>query len=338
MTPWDKRLFVIAEAGVNHNGDLEMARALIDAAAAAGCDAVKFQTFKAEALAGRAAPMADYQKNNTGQSESQQDMLRRLELPHEAHAGLMAHARVRGIVFFSTAFDPGSLEFLVTLDMPVWKIPSGEITNYPYLRRIGALGTPVLLSTGMATLGEVETALNVLTDSGADRSRICVLHCNTEYPTAWEDVNLRAMASMGAALGTAYGYSDHTQGIEIPVAATALGARAIEKHFTMDRNLPGPDHKASLEPEELAAMVRAIRGIEAALGDGVKRPTISESRNRPVARKSVVAARAIRKGEAYSAENLTVKRPGTGINPMEWPRLVGHIAPRDFAPDEAVTW
>lgn len=338
MIPWQDRVLVIAEAGVNHNGDLDRALQLVDAAAAAGCDAVKFQTFRAGALASRGAAMADYQRANTGRQESQYEMLKRLELSEEAHYRLLEHAQRRGILLFSTAFDLDSLEFLRRLDIPLWKIPSGEITNYPFLVRVAGMGKPVILSTGMATIGEVDDAVRVLTQHGVRRDRLCILHCNTEYPTPWQDVNLRAMVTLGSTFGTAFGYSDHTLGIEVPIAATALGARVLEKHFTLDRNLPGPDHKASLEPDELCAMVKAVRNIEAALGDGIKQPTPSESRNRPIARKSIVAARPIRAGERYSEENLTVKRPGDGISPMEWPKLIGHVAPRDFDDEEAIAW
>jgi N,N'-diacetyllegionaminate synthase len=338
MKYWQDRLFVIAEAGVNHNGDLEIARRLIDAAADAGCDAVKFQTFRADALVSRSAEMADYQKANTGERESQYEMLKRLELTEEAHHVLMNHARGRGILFFSTAFDFESIRLLQQLDIPLWKIPSGEITNYPYLVRIAAFSKPIILSTGMATIGEIDAAVRVLLEHGADRSQLCILHCNSEYPTPWHDVNLRAMAQLGYTFGTAYGYSDHTLGIDIPIAATALGARVIEKHFTLDRNLPGPDHKASLEPNELHAMIRSVRVVEAALGTPLKQPTDSERPNRRLARKSIYAARSIRAGEAFSEENLTVKRPEDGISAMEWPNLIGHIAPRDFAAEELVTW
>jgi N,N'-diacetyllegionaminate synthase len=338
MTFWTDKVFIIGEAGVNHNGDLDKARRLIDVAVEAGCDAVKFQTFRASALVARSAGMADYQKVNTGRDESQHAMLQRLELDDDAHYMLKAHAEQQGIVFFSTAFDLQSLDFLSRLNIPVWKIPSGEITNYPYLVKVAGLGKPVILSTGMATLAEIDDAVRTLTQNGLRRDRLCILHCNTEYPTPMGDVNLKAMAVLGQAFGTAYGYSDHTHGIEIPVAATALGGRVLEKHFTLDRKLPGPDHAASLEPAELARMVAAVRMVEQALGDGIKQPTASESKNRGVARKSVVAARPIRAGEAFSADNLTVKRPGGGISPMEWPRLMGHLAARDFGEDEAIQW
>lgn len=338
MTPWSDKVFVIGEAGVNHNGSLERALALVDAAAAAGCDAVKFQTFKASALAARSAPMAAYQRDNTGVDESQQAMLARLELGEEAHHVLRDRAHASGLAFFSTAFDPQSLAFLQSLDIPVWKIPSGEITNRPYLVRIAGMGKPVILSTGMATLSEVDDAVNVLLGAGLARGRLALLHCTTDYPTQWQHVNLRAMSTMAAAFGLAPGYSDHTLGTEIPVAAVALGARVIEKHFTLDRTLPGPDHAASLEPGELALMVQQIRHVEQALGDGLKRPTEPELRNRAVARKSIVAARAIRRGERFSAEMLAVKRPGTGISPMQWDLLLGRAASRDFEADEPIEW
>lgn len=336
MTPWDQKVFVIGEAGVNHNGDLAMALRLVDAAADAGCDAVKFQTFRAEALVTRAARMADYQQTNTGRAETQFEMLKRLELSQEAHHKLLAHAAKRGILLFSTAFDLDSVEFLASLKLPLWKIPSGEITNLPYLERIGRQRQPVILSTGMANLAEAAQALDVLLAQGCTREQVCVLHCNTEYPTPFEDVNLRAMARMGEALGTAFGYSDHTSGIAIACGAVALGARCIEKHFTLDRKLPGPDHVASLEPAELAAMVAGIRAVEAGLGDGIKRPSPSEARNVAVARKSIVAARAIAAGELLDEENLTVKRPGTGISPMRWHEVVGRRAHRDYAADEPI--
>ncbi|HVZ45350.1 MAG TPA: N-acetylneuraminate synthase [Ramlibacter sp.] len=336
MTPWQQRVFVIGEAGVNHNGDLALALGLVDVAADAGCDAVKFQTFRAEALVTRDAAMADYQRENTGVSESQFDMLKRLELDEAAHRALAARAGERGIAMFSTAFDLQSVDLLAEMGIPLWKIPSGEITNYPYLVKIAQLGQPIVLSTGMATLADVAEALDVLLAHGAARERVCVLHCNTDYPTRFEDVNLRAMATMGRALGVAFGYSDHTPGVEIPTAAVALGARVIEKHFTLDRALPGPDQAASLEPGELGAMVRAIRRVEAALGDGIKRPSASEAKNRAVARKSIVAARAIAAGEPFTEANVTVKRPGTGISPMRWNEVLGVRAPRAFAPDEPI--
>jgi N,N'-diacetyllegionaminate synthase len=335
MTPWRDRVFIVAEAGVNHNGDLQTARALIDAAAAAGCDAVKFQTFRAEALASPHARTADYQKAN-GAEETQLAMLKRLELPYAAHQPLKVQATRAGIAFFSTAFDPASVDFLQELDIPVWKIPSGEITNYPFLVRVAGMGKPILLSTGMSTSAEIQAAIDVLTSHGASLDDICVLHCNTDYPTPLQDVNLRTMPTFGATFGTAYGYSDHTLGHTVAIAAVALGAKVLEKHFTLDRSFPGPDHQASLEPGELSAMVAAVREAESALGDAIKRPSASEENNKAVARKSLIAARPIRAGEAFSAENIAVKRPGTGLSPMRWNQVMGKPAPRDFAPDELI--
>lgn len=335
MTPWRDKVFIVAEAGVNHNGDPDMARKLIDAAAAAGCDAVKFQTFQACALASRAARTADYQKANGG-GEGQLEMLRHLELPFAAHQALKDHAALRNILFFSTAFDTNSIDFLQSLDIPVWKIPSGEITNYPYLVRIAAIGRPVILSTGMSTIAEIQEAVTVLTSHGLDRRQLCILHCNTAYPTPVHDVNLRAMAKLGETFNTAYGYSDHTLGDTIAVAATALGARVLEKHFTLDRTLPGPDHRASLEPDGLKAMVLAVRVVEQAMGDGIKRPSPSEKSNRVIARKSLVAARPIQAGEIFNAENITAKRPGAGLSPMRWNDVIGRAAPRDFAEEELI--
>jgi N,N'-diacetyllegionaminate synthase len=330
------KTLIIAEAGVNHNGDIQMAKKLIDAAADAGADLVKFQTFSADRLVTAYAKKADYQNLTTDAAESQHQMLRRLELDANMHHTLMAHCAARGIGFFSTGFDIESVNLLVSLGQDHFKIPSGEITNLPYLRHIGALGRRTLLSTGMATLGEVEAAIDVLEAAGAARENMVVLHCTTEYPTPMGEVNLRAMQSMGNALGVAVGYSDHTVGIEVSVAAVALGAQVIEKHFTLDRNLPGPDHKASLEPAELAALVKAIRNVEAALGNGVKRPTPSETKNRPIARKSLVAAVPIARGEVFSAHNMAVKRPGTGMSPMRWDEMLGRLALRDYAADEQI--
>ncbi len=330
------KTMIIAEAGVNHNGDLDVARHLIDVAADAGADWVKFQTFRADHLTTRTAPKAAYQQSATHMLESQQAMLQRLELSREMHEALIAHCRWRAIGFLSTGFDQESVDLLVELGLTQFKIPSGEITNLPYLRHVGGYGDPVILSTGMATLGEIETALEVLEQAGTPRSRITVLHCNTEYPTPMADVNLRAMVTIREALGVAVGYSDHTLGIEVPIAAVALGATVIEKHFTLDRTLPGPDHRASLEPDELKAMVTAIRNIEQALGDGLKRPSPSEAKNKPIARKSLVAAVPIRTGEVFTPDNITVKRPGTGISPMRWDEVIGRCAGRDFAVDELI--
>ena len=330
------KTLIIAEAGVNHNGDLELAKKLVEVAAQAGADLVKFQTFKADRLVTAAAQKAPYQEASTGAGESQYEMLRRLELSDEAHHVLLEHCRALGIGFLSTGFDIESVDFLVSLGVRLFKVPSGEITNLPYLRHVGAKRGEVILSTGMATLGEVEAALDALVQAGTPKSNIIVLHCTTEYPTPMEAVNLKAMLSMQAAFQLRVGYSDHTEGIAIAPAAVALGACVVEKHFTMDRNLPGPDHRASLEPRELAALVRSIRAVEVALGDGVKRLTAAEAHNKPVARKSIVAARAIAQGELFSAQNLAVKRPGTGISPMRWDEVLGQRAPRDFKPDEPV--
>jgi len=332
----DYKTLIIAEAGVNHNGDIKLAKQLIDRAADAGADLVKFQTFSADRLVTAYAEKADYQNRTSDATESQHQMLRRLELDAEMHYLLMEYCDVRGIEFFSTGFDIESVNLLVSLGQDHFKIPSGEITNLPYLRHIGALGRRIMVSTGMATLGEVEAALDVLEVSGTSRENMVVLHCTTEYPTPMGEVNLRAMQNMGNALGVAVGYSDHTVGIEVSVAAVALGAVVIEKHFTLDRNLPGPDHKASLEPAELAAMVKAIRNVEVALGNGVKRPTLSETKNRPIARKSLVAAVPIAKGEVFSPHNIAVKRPGTGMSPMRWDELLGRMALRDYATDEQI--
>lgn len=331
-----KRTLIIAEAGVNHNGDLGLAMQLIDAAADAGADLVKFQTFNASRQVTRAAKKADYQIQTTDGKESQHDMLQRLELTAAMHHELIAHCSKRNIGFFSTGFDIESIDLLLSLGQDHFKIPSGEITNLPYLRHIGQLGKDTILSTGMATLGDIEAAIDVLEQVGTPRTKITVLHCTTEYPTPMAEVNLRAMQSIQAAFGVSVGYSDHTQGIEVATAAVAMGATVIEKHFTLDRNLPGPDHQASLEPAELKAMVTAIRNIEVALGDGIKRLTPSETRNKPIARKSLVASQAIQAGNVLTAENVTTKRPGTGISPMRWDEVIGQVARRNFAADELI--
>jgi N,N'-diacetyllegionaminate synthase len=330
------KTLIIAEAGVNHNGDLALARRLVDVAAEAGADMIKFQTFSADRLVTIHARKAYYQTQTTELGESQHAMIRRLELTREMHDALIAHCESRGIRFFSTGFDEQSIDLLAELGSDRFKIPSGEITNLPYLRHVGRYGKPVILSTGMATLGEIDAALTVLERAGTARGRITVLHCNTEYPTPMGDVNLRAMLTIREAFGVAVGYSDHTLGIEVPIAAVALGASVIEKHFTLDRTLPGPDHKASLEPNELKAMVAAIRNIEQAMGDGIKRASASEAKNKPIARKSLVAARALRAGEVFSETNIAVKRPGTGLSPMRWDEVLGRKAQRDFAPDELI--
>ena len=330
------RTLIIAEAGVNHNGDLGLAKQLIDVAAEAGADLVKFQTFNADRLVTRSARKADYQTLTTDGDESQHEMLRRLELTAEMHRELIAHCTARNIGFFSTGFDIESIDLLVSLGQDHFKIPSGEITNLPYLRHIGRLNKAVILSTGMATMDEIEAAIDVLGQAGTLRANSTVLHCTTQYPTPMAEVNLRVMQSIHSAFGVAVGYSDHTPGIEVAIAAVAMGAYVIEKHFTLDCNLPGPDHKASLEPEELKAMVAAIRNIEVALGDGIKRLTAGEAKNKSVVRKSLVANRAINVGEIFSVENITVKRPGTGISPMRWDEVMGCPAPRDFSADELI--
>jgi N-acetylneuraminate synthase len=331
------RTLVIAEAGVNHNGDMDLAKKLIAVAADSGADVVKFQSFVTANNISRSAPKAEYQMGATDPEESQYEMVRKLELSERNHLELVEECKKQGIGFFSTAFDFASIDMLSKLDVSDYvKIPSGEITNLPYLRYLTRQGRHVLLSTGMANLGEIEAAINVVERAGTPREKITVLHCTTEYPTPMEDVNLRAMVNISKAFGVSVGYSDHTPGIEVPIAAVALGATVIEKHFTLDRNLPGPDHRASLEPNELKAMVQGIRNIEKALGDGIKRPSPSELKNKPIARKSLVAARPIKAGEPFSEENLMAKRPGTGISPMQWDEVIGRTAPRDFSEDELI--
>jgi len=330
------KALIIAEAGVNHNGDLDLARQLIDVAADAGADMVKFQTFTADSMVTAHAGKADYQNRTTNASESQHAMLRRLELSRDMHETLIAHCKSRGIQFFSTGFDQASVDMLAELGLDRFKIPSGEITNLPYLRHVGRYGKSVILSTGMATLDEVEAALEALEQAGTPRKRITVLQCNTEYPTPMADVNLSAMLTIRNAFDVAVGYSDHTLGIEVPIAAVAMGATVIEKHFTLDRNQTGPDHKASLEPDELKAMVVAIRNIEQAMGEGVKRPSASEEKNKPIARKSLVAACPICAGDVFTVENITVKRPGTGISPMRWDEILGQVAQRNYEEDDLI--
>jgi N,N'-diacetyllegionaminate synthase len=332
-----KKVFIIAEAGVNHNGSIALAKQLIDVAVDSDADAVKFQTFKTEHCITKDAKKAEYQVKNTGLAEeSQFDMVKKLELNEEAHHELIAYCKEKNIEFLSTPFDYVSIDLLDSLGVQTFKIPSGEITNFPYLHRIGRLNKKIILSTGMANLGEIETAIYTLTRAGTARSRISVLHSTTEYPTQMQDVNLLAMNTIGNAFSLPYGYSDHTPGIEVPTAAVALGASIIEKHFTLDKNLPGPDHKASLEPGELKAMVKAIRNIEIALGDGIKRPSASEQKNIHVARKSLVALTDIKKGENFSEQNLTVKRPGTGMSPMRWNEIIGQVAQKDYQADELI--
>ena len=326
-------VYIIAEAGVNHNGSLELAYRLVDAAKKAGVDCIKFQTFKSENLVAKSAQKAAYQKNTTGDG-TQVDMLKKLELSFDEFVALKKYCDQAGLCFLSTPFDFESIRFLDSIEMPFWKIPSGEVTNYPYLVALAKTGKPVVMSTGMCEEEEVREAIQALRANGAGNIRL--LHCNTEYPTPFEDVNLKAMQTMKDAFGLDVGYSDHTAGIEVPVAAVAMGATVIEKHFTLDRNMEGPDHKASLEPDELAEMVRAIRHVEMALGTGIKTPSPSEKKNIAVARKSIVAKKQIKKGETFTEENLTVKRPGSGISPMKWNEILGTRAGRDYEEDELI--
>ena len=332
----NKKVFIIAEAGVNHNGNVEIAKKMIDVAVEAGSDAVKFQTFKAEKIISKFAPKAEYQKKTTDSNESQFDMIKRLELDADAHRELISYCEKKAILFLSTPFDLESIELLDELSLEIFKIPSGEIINLPYLRKIGSLRKKIIMSTGMADLEEIGNALNILTKAGTPKKNITVLHCNTEYPTQFEDVNLLAMLRIRNAFKVHVGYSDHTLGIEVPIAAVVLGATVIEKHFTLDKTMEGPDHKASLGPGELKAMVSTIRNVEKALGDAIKRPSISELKNKTVVRKSIVAARCIKREEVFTEENITVKRPGIGMNPMQWDKIVGEKAKRDFKKDELI--
>ena len=333
-----KHVLIIAEAGVNHNGSIETAKKMIEKAVDAGVDIIKFQTFKSEKLVSKSAQQAEYQKKNIGSSSdnSQLNMLKKLELSHSDHKELIEYCNQKGIKFFSTAFDLESIDYLHSLNLGLWKIPSGEITNYPYLKKIAQFGEPVILSTGMCEMEDIEAALKVLTDNGLSKDKISILHCNTEYPTPFKDVNLLAMNELKDRFGVRVGYSDHTKGIEVPIAAVALGAEIIEKHFTLDRNMEGPDHKASLEPDELKAMVSSIRNIESALGDGHKTVSESERKNIAVARKSIVAAKDIKAGEIFSENNLAVKRPGNGISPMDWEKVIGKTAKKDFVEDQLI--
>lgn len=332
-----KRTLIIAEAGVNHNGSIEVAKQLVDKAAMAGADIIKFQTFKTDKLVSKSAKMASYQKNNMCTAEdSQYGMLKKLELSESQHEELVAYCKTKGIRFLSTAFDLDSVDYLHSLNLGLWKIPSGEITNYPYLKKIAKYGEPVIVSTGMCEMEDIQNALDVLLKYGISKRDITVLHCNTEYPTPFRDVNLQAMDSIRQQFDVEVGYSDHTVGIEVPIAAVALGATVIEKHFTLDRTMEGPDHKASIEPDELKAMVSAIRNIEQALGDGEKKVTDSEKGNIEVARKSIVAACDIKEGEVFTENNITVKRPGTGISPMLWEEVIGRKAKRGFAQEEPI--
>ncbi|MDF2944241.1 MAG: N-acetylneuraminate synthase family protein putative legionaminic acid synthase LegI [Herbinix sp.] len=328
------KVYIIAEAGVNHNGDLELAKRLVDIAKDAGADVVKFQTFKAENLVCRTAPKADYQMLTTNKQESQFEMLKKLEVTEDMHKELISYCKEKKIEFMSTPFDEDSVLLLMDLGMETIKIPSGEITNYPYLKQIGNYKKKVIISTGMSNLDEVKEAVNILRSEGTED--ISVLHCTTAYPTNMEDVNLRAMSNMMEELQVPVGYSDHTLGIEVPIAAVALGAIIIEKHFTIDKKMDGPDHKASLEPEELKAMIKAIRNIEKAFGYGVKKPCKAEEKNIEIARKSIVAKRDIIRGETLSEDNLITKRPANGISPMKWPNILGTKAIRDFKQDELI--
>lgn len=333
-----KHTLIIAEAGVNHNGSIELAKQLVDKAAEAGVDYIKFQTFKASKLVTKAAKQAEYQQKNIGkEGDSQYQMLKKLELSPEEHEILIAYCQKKGIKFFSTAFDFDSIEYLHSLNLGLWKIPSGEVTNYPFLKRIATYNEPTILSTGMCDMEDVRAAVNALYKNGLSKENLILLHCNTEYPTPFEDVNLKAMEALKKEFGVEVGYSDHTKGIEVPIAAVALGATVVEKHFTLDRNMEGPDHKASLEPDELKAMVSAIRNIEKAVGgDGIKHVSESERKNIAIARKSIVAARDIKAGEVFTEENLTAKRPGSGISPMRWEEVLGQKAKRDFSEDELI--
>ena len=328
------KVLIIAEAGVNYNGSLDLAYRMVDKAKEAGADIVKFQTGVPEKVMSKFAEKAEYQKKTTGEGESQLDMVRKLMLKFEEFVPLKKYCKDKAIRFLSTPFDLSSIEFLDKLGCDLWKIPSGEITNLPYLLKVASIGKDIILSTGMSTLAEVREAINVLRDNGA--GKITLLHCTTEYPAPYTDVNLKAMITMRETFGLEVGYSDHTPGIEIPVAAVAMGATVIEKHFTLDRNMEGPDHKASLEPDELAAMVRSIRNVEMAIGTGEKVPSESEKKNMAIARKSIIAARDIKKGEILSEENLTTKRPGNGISPMKWNEVIGTKAVRDFIEDELI--
>jgi N,N'-diacetyllegionaminate synthase len=335
-----EKVIIIAEAGVNHNGDINLAKQLIDVAVDAGVDYVKFQTFKSESLVSISAKKATYQIENTkNPTENQLQMLKKLELSHQQHIELLSYCNQKNISFFSTAFDLESLEYLKSLGLSMVKIPSGEITNLPYLRKAASLFSEVIISSGMSTLQDINNALNVFIDVGIPKNKISILHCNTEYPTPMQDVNLHAMSTIQKEFEVTIGYSDHTLGIEVPIAAVALGAKVIEKHFTLDRNLPGPDQLASLEPNELKAMVQAIRNIELAIsGNGIKEPSESEMNNIEIARKSIVAKTMIAKGEVFSNENITTKRPGNGISPMKWDELIGQIAQKDFNADDLIEY
>ena len=329
------KVYIIAEAGVNHNGSLKLAKEMVIKARESGAEAIKFQTFKSERVVSSLAKKAAYQIKNTGSAdESQLEMVKKLELSFDDFRELQAFSKEKDIQFLSTPFDLESIDFLNQLEMPFWKLPSGEVTNYPYLVKIAQTHKGIVMSTGMCTLDEISESLSVLRTNGA--GKIVLLHCNTEYPTPMEDVNLKAMSTLKKTFDTPIGYSDHTKGIEVPIAAVAMGATIIEKHFTLDRNMEGPDHKASLEPSELKAMVQAIRNIEKAIGTGKKKPSVSEVKNIVIARKSIVANQPIKKGEIFTEQNITTKRPGTGISPMKWRQVLGQKATRDFTEDELI--
>ena len=332
----EKKVFIIAEAGVNHNGSLELAKKLIDVAVESKVDAVKFQTFKAKNVISKNAEKANYQKESTGIQESQLEMVQKLELDKSAHYELMLYCKKNKIIFLSTPFDHDSIELLNEMGLEIFKIPSGEITNLPYLEHIGKLNKKIILSTGMADIGEIEDALDILVQAGTDKNNITILHANTMYPTPMEDVNLKAMLTIANTFGLKYGYSDHTLGIEVDIAAVALGATVIEKHFTLDKTMPGPDHQASLNPLELKEMVSGIRNIELALGNGIKKPSKSEKPNIDVARKSIVAKLNIKKGEIFTKNNLSIKRPGSGMNPMLWNEIMGTVARKDYSEDDLI--
>jgi N,N'-diacetyllegionaminate synthase len=334
--PVENKVMIIAEAGVNHNGSIELAKKLVDIAADAGADYVKFQTFKAEKIASKSAEKAQYQKNTTGSNEGQLSMLKKLELSHDDHLVLIDYCKSKNISFLSTPFDLDSIDLLKQLGISLGKIPSGEITNLPYLKKMAASFDELILSTGMADMKEIEEAIDLITSTGFSKDKLVVLHCTTEYPTPFEEVNLTAMNSIQKKFGVRVGYSDHTKGIEVPIAAVALGAVIIEKHFTLDRNMEGPDHKASLEPNELKAMVSAIRNIEIALGDGIKRATPSETKNKQIARKSIVAARNIKAGEMITEKDIEIKRPGNGISPMRINEVIGKKALNDISEDALI--
>ena len=331
-----KKVFIIAEAGVNHNGSIVIAKKLIDVASNAGADAVKFQTFKAESLATKNAKKAMYQKKTTNNNESQLDMLKKLEMNIEMHKKLISYCKKKKIIFLSSPFDHESIELLKNLGLEILKIPSGEVTNLPYLKHIGKLNKKIILSTGMSNIYEVKNAFKILLDSGTKKKNITILHANTEYPTSMEDVSLRAMVTMGKELNVNFGYSDHTLGVEVDIAAVAMGAKCIEKHFTLDSKMKGPDHKASLEPDQLKVMIKSIRNIEKALGNGIKKPSSSELANIKIVRKSIVAKTKIERGEILNEKNIAVKRPGTGISPMKWDDVLGVKAKKKYNEDELI--